>query len=312
MSRKSWTRFATRCLGGGLALLALAPASAAAQSDDIGVVWDKGPGGERYVAVGDSAASGPAIPNQRDDPLACERSDRNFPTIAAELLDVTAFRDVTCASALAPNFWKPQENPNGIPGLNPPQFDALGRDTTLVTVGPIGANDFNLVGVGISCINPAPPPTGTSCKDAFEADGSDPNLEAIRKLRPKFRRIMRGVNRRAPNADVFVVGYGQYFTPGGCWPYVPVYAEDADYIQSLVDRIDASLKRAARRGGAKYISLQGHGAIDHTMCALPGEQWITQLTDPLSNAGVLAHPTGRGMAAFGEIVADRVERSRAG
>jgi hypothetical protein len=122
--------------------------------------------------------------------------------------------------------------------------------------------------------------------------------------------MMLGINRRAPRADVFVVGYGYYFPPGGCWPYVPVWAEDADYIQSLVDLIDTKLIRAARRGGATYVSLQGHKAVAHTMCAFAGQQWITQLADPLSGVGILAHPTGRGMAAFGEIVAEKVTRSR--
>ncbi len=299
-------RGAMRCAGIGLACLALAPAVNAAGADDVGVVWDDGPGRERYVALGDSAASGPAIPGQRNDPLACERSDRNFPTVVAETLDVAAFRDVTCASAIVAHMHEPQVNPNNIPGTNPPQLDALDRKTTLVTVGPIGANDFNLVGVGISCINPAPPPAGTSCKETYTADGSDPNVAAIKKLRPQFDRMLREINQRAPRADVFVVGYGRYFPTGGCWPWVPVWPEDADYIQDLVNQIDALLADAARRRGATYVSLQGNEALAHTMCAFTGQQWITQLTDPLSGAGVLAHPTMRGMAAFGQIVADRI------
>jgi len=47
------------------------------------------------------------------------------------------------------------------------------------------------------------------------------------------------------------------------------------------------------------------------MCAAPGMQWITQLTDPLSGNGIIAHPTGRGMAAFGGIVT-RAIRSAGG
>jgi hypothetical protein len=278
--------------------LLLVPTSASAA---IGDVWDHGPGGERYVAIGDSAASGPVIPIQRTDPVSCLRSDHNFPTVAAETLAVMAFRDVTCSSATTAHMYTAQ-------GDNIPQLDALGRDTTLVTLGPIGANDFNLVGVGIGCINPAPPGTGTSCKEGFEADGSDPNVETIRALRPVLAKIVRDVHKRAPRANVLVVGYGQYFTPGGCWPIVPLWPEDADYIQGLVDRLDAGLKRAARRNDATYVSLQQEDALDHTMCALPGAQWITQLVDPLNGLGVLAHPTALGMANFGRFVAEETEK----
>ena len=311
------------CLTVALALGAFAPAIASGAADGVGVVWNHGPGGERYVALGDSAAAGPAIPNQRTDPLACERSDRNFPTIVANALDVQAFRDVTCSSADTRHFENPQENPNGVPGVNPPQLDALARDTSLVTLGPIGANDFNLVGVGIGCVNPAPPDTGPSCRDKYAADGDDPNVKTIKGLYPKLRGILRQIHRRAPRARVFIVGYGRYFPVGGCWPYVPVWPEDADYIQSLVDRIDGVLARVARRdpwaqrqGGtrrrfrARYVSLQGHNAVAHTMCAMPGMQWLTQLVDPLSGVGILAHPTARGMAAFGRIVAGRISRAR--
>jgi len=316
-----------RHLGALLLVGALGPAVAAAAPNDVGVVWDNGPGGERYVALGDSAASGPGILNQRQDPLACERSDRNFPTLVANRLDVRAFRDVTCSSATTAHFADPQENPNNIPGVNPPQFDALSPDTTLVTLGPIGANDFNLVGVGIGCINPAPPDSaGTSCKDTYTADGTDPNVETIDGLYPKLTRILRQVHKRAPQARVFIVGYGQYFPVSGCWPYVPVWPEDADYIQSLVDRIDAVLarvvrrdtwgkRRAARKAGrrpARYVSLQGNNAVAHTMCAAPAMQWITQLTDPLSGNGIIAHPTARGMAAFGRIVTHAIRGSSTG
>ena len=316
-----------RYLGATLLAGALLPAiAAAAPADDVGVVWDNGPGGERYVALGDSAASGPGILNQREDPLACERSDRNFPTLVANRLGVKAFRDVTCSSATTAHFKEPQEMPNDIPGVNPPQLDALSPDTTLVTLGPIGANDFNLVGVGIGCINPAPPDSaGTSCKDTYAAGGEDPNVETIDGLYPKLTRILHQVHKGAPQARVFIVGYGRYFPVGGCWPYVPVWPEDADYIQSLVDRIDAVLarvarqdpwakRRSARKAGhhrARYVSIQGNNAVAHTMCAAPAMQWITQLTDPLSGNGIIAHPTARGMAAFGRIVTGAIRRAGA-
>ena len=216
-------RGAMRCAGIGLACLALAPAANGCRCRRRRRGLGRRSRPRALCRARRLCGLRPAIPGQRNDPLACERSDRNFPTVVAETLDVAAFRDVTCASAIVAHMHEPQVNPNNIPGTNPPQLDALYRKTTLVTVGPIGANDFNLVGVGISCINPAPPPAGTSCKETYTADGSDPNVAAIKKLRPQFDRMLREINQRAPRADVFVVGYGHYFPPGGCWPWVPVW-----------------------------------------------------------------------------------------
>lgn len=297
--------------GGGLALalLALAPAAALGA---VGDVWTDGPGRDRYVAMGDSAASGPIIPNQRHDPAPCLRSDRNFPSVVAARLKVKAFRDVTCSSAQIKHLRKPQVNPNNLVGVNPPQFDALERRTTLVTIGPIGANDFSLVGVGLQCINPLPPIGRTSCRERFQTGGVDRNIQVIEKLGRKFDRMLKTIHRKAPRADVFVVGYGYYLPAGGCWPYVPIWPGDAAYIQDLVNRLNTELFKTARRGKATYVNLQGRGAVDHTMCAPFGKQWITQLTDPLpGGAGLLAHPTARGMEAMGRMVVERIKRTRA-
>src|SRR5437870_5654892 len=83
-------------------------------------------------------AAGPLIPDQVA--LApCWRSNHNYPHEAADRLRVTTFRDVTCSSATTENMTAPQD---GVP----PQFDALSRDTTLVTL-TIGGNDTGLAGV---------------------------------------------------------------------------------------------------------------------------------------------------------------------
>src|SRR5260370_6115896 len=50
-----------------------------------------------YVALGDSYASGPVIPNQVD--AVCLRSDHNYPSLVAAALHVSMFRDVSCTGA---------------------------------------------------------------------------------------------------------------------------------------------------------------------------------------------------------------------
>ena len=72
----------------GLALVAtLVAGTTAAQADDT----------LDYVALGDSAAAGPLIPNQ-DPALWCLRSDQNYPQVAAKLLGAR-LTDVTCSGS---------------------------------------------------------------------------------------------------------------------------------------------------------------------------------------------------------------------
>ena len=74
------------------------------------------------------------------------------------------------------------------------------------------------------CLNPLPPPSGTSCKATYTADGSDPNVAAIKELRTALARLPRqvqalvnrlnGVTRRADGVTVELEG-GSYNQVGG-------------------------------------------------------------------------------------------------
>lgn len=141
-----------------------------------------GGGGERYVALGDSAAAGPIILPQQGGPLLCFRSARNFPTLAAAGLGVGSFKDVTCSSAVIDNLWSARHDA-------PPQLAALARSTTLVTLGPIGANDADLFDVALRCLVP-----GCARRDGRTVH------RAVEASRPKLKAALRAIRRRAPRA----------------------------------------------------------------------------------------------------------------
>src|SRR5436309_1468147 len=101
----------------------------------------------RYVALGDSAASGPLIlPVDLSSP-GCYRSQRNYPKLAAAQIGVP-ITDVTCSGADTSDMTASQSTDFG---SVPPQFDALTPDTSLVTL-QIGGNDAGLVGLAESCV----------------------------------------------------------------------------------------------------------------------------------------------------------------
>lgn len=249
--------------------------------------------GFEYVAMGDSAAAGPLVPNP-DPNLLCFRSTKNYPQVAAARLGAE-LKDVTCSGAKTEDFAGRQH------AVLPPQYDALSDTTDLVTV-TIGGNDVGLVQAAISCLNAFPEPVGKSCADSFTANG-DELAERIDELTPDFDEALEEITDRAPNAEVVVVGYGTYLPPGGCYPKQPMWARDADYIQSSVDDLSARLGERARAHGATFVDL-GPVSEGHDVCQEPEQKFFEGVV-PTSWAAPL-HPNALGMTAFGNAVADAV------
>lgn len=250
-----------------------------------------------YVALGDSAAAGPLIPGP-DPNLACLRSTRNYPRVAAEALGAR-LTDATCSGAEIADFTGRQH------GFLPPQFDALSAATDLVTV-TIGGNDVELVGAAVSCLNAFPEPFGKSCADEFTADGRDELSSRIAALEGDLDAALAGITDRAPNAEVVVAGYGTYIRPGGCYPKEPIWARDADYVQSSVDELSDLLRERATAHGARFVDI---GAVSegHDVCAAPQDKYLEGVL-PTSVAAPL-HPNARGMAAFGRAIAESVREN---
>lgn len=255
-------------------------------------------GGQQYVALGDSAAAGPLIPLPDLTSPGCLRSTTNYPKLAAARLGVP-IRDVTCSGAVTADMTAPQDT--GL-GTVPPQFDALGPETTLVTV-QIGGNDAGLVGLALSCVNLLPPPLGTSCAATNTTGGRDVYGERIAAVAPRIAAVLDGIHARAPNARVFIVGYTTYLPPNGCYPLVPLWAPDANYIQAKVDQLNQVFVDAARTHGATYVDIRTPG-IGHDVCAPPLQRWVEPLI-PTSLAAPL-HPNATGMAGMARVLVGAV------
>jgi hypothetical protein len=251
-------------------------------------VLDKGPGGERYVSMGDSVAAGPILLPQRPGGGPCYRSEKNFATLTAAALNVRAFTDATCSSATIDNITTPQ-------GSEPPQIDAVDRDTSLVTVGPIGANDVGIVSTVTGCVSLVSP----GCK---ERDGQTVH-DKIEATRPELAAAIAAIKKKAPRAAIVIVGYGLYIPPGGCPLVQPLTASDADYIQGLVDHMSSVLRDTARNAGVSFADLHATpGAIDHTACAPVGQRWIEGLAPASLDGAIPFHPTAIGMQAVAPVV----------
>ena len=216
-----------------------------------------------YVALGDSYTSGPLIPNQHGEPIDCGRSDHNYPSLVAEAFKVDTFVDVSCGSAETKHMTEPQTDlPLG--GTNPPQFNALRADATLVTVG-IG--------------------------------GNDQVAAKIEATKPKIAAVLQGIHQRSPGARVAIVGYPDPLPKNGesCWPMVPLSPDDIKYIDELIIRINAMIREQAGLNGAEYIDTYAD-STGHDVCKLPPDRWFEGIV-PTEPAYPM-HPNAKGEASM--------------
>jgi lysophospholipase L1-like esterase len=249
-----------------------------------------------YVALGDSYTSGPLIPNQHGQPIDCGRSDHNYPSLVAAAFKVGTFVDVSCGSAETKHMTEPQ---TGLPagGTNPPQFNGLRPDATLVTVG-IGGNDAGLVGVAEKCAQlGATNPTGHACRDYWAPGGKDQVAAKIEATKPKIAAVLQGIHQRSPAARVAIVGYPDPTARNGesCWPLVPLSSDDMRYIDELIIRINAMIKEQALLNDAQFIDTYAD-SIGHDVCRLPPDRWFEGIV-PTEPAYPM-HPNAKGEASM--------------
>ncbi len=254
--------------------------------------------GDRYVAMGDSFTAGPVIPVQVE-PFGCLKSNRNYPNLVAKSLDGRRFRDISCSSAKTDDLYEPQSIQGG---SNPAQLSALSSRTTVVTLG-IGGNDIGFSEIIENCSSADP--TATPCQDHYVVDGVDEISRRIRATAPKIAAAITAIERRAPNARVFLVGYPQILpnTGPGCWPSLPITEGDVPYLRSKAKQLNSMLRTRAEAAGVGYVNTYGPSR-GHSACALPIKRWVEPLV-PTSPAAPV-HPNARGMAGMADVVAAAV------
>jgi len=244
-----------------------------------------------YVAMGDSFAAGSLVLPAKE-PLTCARSAVNYASLIAAELKPAKFRDVTCGGATTAHFANPQSGI--ILGQAPPQYDALSADTTVVSVG-IGGNDIGLVGLAFSCVNLLPPGVGTSCKAANTSGGVDKLAQKIDAFAATYGTVIEQIRQRAPHAKILMVGYPTGIRKGGCWPVVPVWPTDADYLQAALTRLNLRMAQQASEHGATYVDL-ATPSVGHDMCKPAGTRWIEGLIPSVTTNGLVPlHPNAAGL-----------------
>ncbi|HET9164140.1 MAG TPA: SGNH/GDSL hydrolase family protein [Solirubrobacterales bacterium] len=246
-----------------------------------------------YVALGDSYAAGPVIPNQIA-PLGCLKSDHNYAHLAAPTIGLP-LRDASCSGATTADMTNPQETELG---TNPPQFDSLDAETTRVSL-TIGGNDIGFSEIIESCVTLNP--FSTPCKDKYDSGGHDQIAERIAATAPKVAAVLQGIHSRSPNAEVFVVNYADILpeTGFGCWPQMPLGFGDVPYLRAKEKELNAMLATQAAANGASVVNWY-NASLGHDACKSATTRWVEPLVP--TNPAAPVHPNLAGMTGAAAIL----------
>ncbi|HEX6602671.1 MAG TPA: SGNH/GDSL hydrolase family protein [Solirubrobacterales bacterium] len=240
-----------------------------------------------YVALGDSYAAGPLIPNPVL-PLGCLKSSNNYPRLAAPGIGLT-LRDATCSGATTVHMTNPQNvDPDG---PNPPQLNSLDASTTVVSL-TIGGNDIGFSEVAQSCIvvNPFSHP----CLDKYNSGGVNQLKARIDATAPKVAAVLQGIKARSPSAQIYVVNYPAIFpeTGYGCWPQMPIGFQDVPYLRTTQKQLNSMLATQAAANGATLVNWY-NASIGHDACKGSSTRWVEPLVP--GNSAAPIHPNKAGM-----------------
>jgi lysophospholipase L1-like esterase len=246
-----------------------------------------------YVAMGDSAAAAPGVPEALL-PYGCGRSTNNYPSVLARRIAAASFTDVTCSGAATGDITS--HSLQTFDAAVPPQMDSLPSDTTLITI-TVGANDVGVDAGQCRAASLNSPP----CVDKFVVGGVDRISGAIAAQLPVWGALIDAVRAKAPAARIVLVGYLSFIRPGGCYPEEPVLPQDATYLESKFNELGDRQKQLAVDKGIDYFDTRPL-SVGRDMCAPPDQRYVEGFA--AVNPGAPLHPNARGVAAVGNALAD--------
>lgn len=280
-------RFVAVGIAFAIAFLALFTAAAAKAADN-------------YVALGDSYAAGPFIPDQSLFPLGCLKSNHNYAHTASGSIGFP-LRDASCSGATTEDMTAPQDVTPG--PANPPQFNSLATDTKVVSL-TIGGNDIGFSSILQSCITYNP--FGSPCKKKYAPSGGPDQISArISAAAPKVAAVIQGIHARSPLAKVYVTNYPAIFpeTGYGCFPQEPVSFSDVGYLRAKERELNAMVAAQATSNGARLVDWYS-ASIGHDSCKSSSTRWVEPLVP--GNWAAPVHPNRRGMDGAAAVLVSAV------
>jgi hypothetical protein len=251
---------------------------------------------DSYVAMGDSytalAGPGPFLGN------ACKRTQVNYPHLVAAALGIDHFTDASCGGATSAALTQDQAIKNP-PASRPPQLEALGKKTKLVTLG-IGLNNGTtpLSYLILYVCLPVNGITLPQCSQYLKADDSSV-VAAVKTMAEDVRKNLEDIRKAAPNARVVLVGYPRVLADDrDCRTALPLPQAAADRLRLVLKLVDKYLARTAEKARVDYIDMYA-ASPGHELCS--NDPWMAGEFD-LPGKALQFHP----YPTYARAVADKI------
>lgn len=218
------------------------------------------PPGSKYVALGDSFASGPGLlpfDMTRPDGPPCARSTQNYAHQVTKKLGLV-LDDRTCGGA-------------GIAEVRS-QLGAVTTDTALVTI-TVGGNDLDLFVdlLRYSCAHDPGPMAALpdfmrdlACKQRVDQARSEAKLAGVQS---GLESLVSDIRRLAPQARVVLTDYVGLLPKTGIGCAVePLTTEEARFVLAQDRRFSLAVKNAAQATGASFIDISKDSRF-HDVCS---------------------------------------------
>ncbi|MGW1404669.1 SGNH/GDSL hydrolase family protein [Streptomyces sp. NPDC002403] len=266
-----------------------------------------------WVALGDSYTAGviPAAGDVFEYPRdGCERTDRSYPQVIDRdlggLLDLT---NVSCGAATIEDVTFRAQEPIGrhLPPLSedpdypfppvPPQSEAVGRNTDVVTVG-VGGNTLGFADILFQCLQlgAGSEGAGTPCKDELSA--SIPGRLA--KVRHDYDQMLTVLHERAPKAKILAVGYPTVIPKdtSKCryndWEqFASITQGDLNWLrQDVMEPLNNAIEKSAGTHSASDFVDLYDSSRNHSVC--DAGKWVEGVFSHFPNEVAAVHPNARG------------------
>jgi lysophospholipase L1-like esterase len=222
----------------------------------------------RYVALGDSYASGVGAGSYTSESGSCQRSTNAYPAQWAAANAPASYVSVACSGATTTSV------------INS-QLAALSTATTLISV-TVGGNDVGFASIMTTCVLYGT----TECVAAVQAAEN----KAQSQLPGLLDTVYNGISARAPSARVVVLGYPVFYQLN-----VPLCIGLSETSRAKIDEginlVDGVIQAAAARHGFTFGDVRAN-FVGHQLCS--NNKWLHALN--IADINVSYHPMAAGQS----------------
>lgn len=260
---------AAAILAFGTGLLVWAPHAAQA-ADEV-----------NYVVLGDSYSTGVGAGDYDTNEASCKRSSNAYSQLWVKEFStkpVADFTFVACSGATTAD-------------VESQQLGSLGPDTTMVTM-TIGGNDIGFTPTITECLL-----TATAGDESCIASARAAGVQAAESMPAKLDALYKKIKEKAPNSQVFVMGYPHIFELGDC-STSSLSGASREAINDATSALNNVTREAATANGFHFVDGERAFGGRGVCTTADGGAWLTD-----SSAGTdLFHPNRDGQEAYAKAL----------